>query len=285
MWVLDDGTVRFFLLGNTASNMERISKKAILLVAFGTSVPEAAKAFDEIEKRVREKYRGTVVRRAFTSKIIRSRAAAQGTKLDSPATVSRAMAVEGFTHVAVLSLHVVPGEEFEYLCRNCERFQAMSEGIEKIEIARPLLGNSEDLKKVSKILAGKFARPSHDEGSIFIGHGNKRHPSYSIYATMNHLLRESGTRLFTGTVEGNLTPDELLPALKAAGIRKVTLAPLMTVAGAHACKDMAGNKAGSWKSVLAKNGIESEAVFTGLAEYPDIMTVWLDHLEEAVAKL
>ncbi|MGA2224331.1 MAG: sirohydrochlorin cobaltochelatase [Syntrophobacteraceae bacterium] len=61
------------------------SKKAILLVAFGTSVPEAARAFGEIEKRVREKYPGIEVRWAFTSKTIRSRAAAQGTKLDSPA--------------------------------------------------------------------------------------------------------------------------------------------------------------------------------------------------------
>ena len=285
MWVLDHGAVRFFPLGNVASNMEKTSKKAILLVAFGTSVPKAAKAFGKIEKRVREKHPGTEVRWAFTSKTIRSRAAAQGTKLDSPATVLRAMAVDGYTHVAVLSLHVVPGEEFEHLCRDCERVQVMCKGIEKVEIARPLLGNSEDLKRVSKILAGKFAHPGHDEGSIFIGHGNKRHPSDAIYATMNYLLMDSGTRLFTGTVEGNLTPDELLPRLKAAGIRKVTLVPLMTVAGAHACKDMAGSKAGSWKSVLAKNGIESEAVFTGLAENPDIVTVWLDHLEEAASKL
>ena len=265
--------------------MKKTSKKAMLLVTFGTSVPEAAKAFDEIEKRVRKKYPGTVVRWAFTSKTIRSLAAAKGTKPDSPSTALRAMADEGFTHVAVLSLHVVPGEEFEYLCRKCQRFQAMSKGIEKIEIARPLLGNSEDLKRVSKILAGKFARPNHDEGSIFIGHGNKRHPSDAIYGSMNFLLMDSGRRLFTGTVEGNLTPDELLPTLKAAGIRKVTLVPLMTVAGMHACKDMAGNKAGSWKTVLAKNGIESEPVFTGLAENPDIVTVWLDHLEEASSKL
>jgi sirohydrochlorin cobaltochelatase len=48
---------------------------------------------------------------------------------------------------------------------------------------------------------------------------------------------------------------------------------------------MAGNKAGSWKSVLAKNGIESEPIFTGLAENPDIVTVWLDHLDEALSKL
>jgi sirohydrochlorin cobaltochelatase len=265
--------------------MKKPLGKAILLVAFGTTVPEAAKAFDEIEKRVREKYTGTEVRWAFTSKTIRSRAAAQGTKPDSPSTALRAMTDEGFTHVAVLSLHVVPGEEFEHLCRNCERFQSMGKGIEKIEIARPLLGNSEDLKRVSKILAGKFARPSQAEGSIFIGHGNKRHPSDAIYDSMNYFLTDSGTRLFTGTVEGNLTPEELLPKLKAAGLRKVALVPLMTVAGTHACKDMAGNKAGSWKSVLAKNGIESEPIFTGLAENPDIVTVWLDHLDEALSKL
>ena len=195
------------------------------------------------------------------------------------------MTDEGFTHVAVLSLHVVPGEEFESLCRDCKRFQAMNKGIEKIEIARPLLGNSEDLKRVSQILTGKFAPPSRDEGSIFIGHGNRRHPSDAIYCSMNYLLMDGGSRLFTGTVEGNLTPDELLPKLKAAGIRKVALVPLMTVAGAHACEDMAGNKAGSWRSVLAKNGIESEPVFTGLAEDPDIATVWLEHLEEVFSNL
>ncbi|MGA2400979.1 MAG: sirohydrochlorin cobaltochelatase [Syntrophobacteraceae bacterium] len=265
--------------------MRKESKKAILLVAFGTSVPEAAKAFGEIEKKVREKYPGTEVRWAFTSKTIRSRASAHRIKLDSPETAFRGLMDGGFTRVAVLSLHVVPGEEFQNLCRDAERFQAVSKSIEKIEIARPLLANSEDIERVSEILAGKFARPNPDEGSIFIGHGNKRHPSDAIYAAMNCLLMDRGDRLFTGTVEGNITPDELVPKLKAAKIRKVTLVPLMAVAGAHARKDMAGNNAGSWKSVLAKSGIESEPVFTGLAENPDTVTVWLDHLGEAFSKL
>ena len=95
--------------------MKKTSKKAILLVTFGTSVPEAAKAFDEIEKRVRKKYPGNRGPMGVHFEDIRSLAAAKGTKLDSPSTVLRAMADEGFTHVAVLSLHVVPGEEFEYL--------------------------------------------------------------------------------------------------------------------------------------------------------------------------
>jgi cobalamin biosynthesis Co2+ chelatase CbiK len=37
--------------------------------------------------------------------------------------------------------------------------------------------------------------------------------------------------------------------------------------------------------VLAANGIQSEPVFTGLAENPDAVAVWLDHLEEAFARL
>jgi sirohydrochlorin cobaltochelatase len=260
-------------------------QKAIVLAAFGTKAPGAEKAFTEIERRVREKHRGIGVRWAFTSKTVRSRAATDGRELCSPETAFSRLTDEGFTHVVVLPLYIVPGQEFQGLCLEAERFQAENTGLDKIEIARPLVANYEDMQTVCEILADKFSRQDPHEGSIFIGHGNCNHPSGAIYAAMNSLLMARRSRLFCGTVLGHPTPAELLSELKAAKVWRVTLVPLMTLAGEHARKDIAGNEHGSWKSILAENGIESEPVFTGLAENPDIIPVWLDHLEEAFSKL
>ncbi len=265
--------------------MKKESKSAILLVAYGTNAPGMERAFAEVERRVREKHPGIEARWAFTSKTARSRAATAGRELSSPEKAFRRLSDDGFTHVVVLPLLVVPGEEFQGLCLDAERFQAASAGLEKIEIAGPLLANFEDMQTVCEILANKFSRQDPHEGSIFIGHGNSRHPSDAIYTAMNSLLMAKRSRLFCGTVQGHPTPDELLPELKYAKVRKVMLVPLMTLAGKHAEKDIAGNEQGSWKSILAESGIESEPVFTGLGQNPETVAVWLDHLEEAFSRL
>lgn len=282
------GSILFFSPGIAESAMNtdgKSPKRAILLVAFGASVPEAGTAFDEIEKRVREKYKNTEIRWAFTSKIIRSRLAAEGKNPDSPETALAKLMSEGYTQAAVLSLHVVPGEEFEYLQTNAAHFAEMDGGFEKVLVARPLLGNYDDMVRVAEILSRQFAPHGENEGVIFIGHGNGRHPSDAIYAAMNSNMMDRDKRFFVGTVEGHPTPDQIVPKLQAAQIRKVKLVPLLTIAGDHVRKDIAGDEPGSWKSILSKNGIESEILFSGLAQNPDIVSVWLDHLEEVISKM
>ncbi|MFZ2445778.1 MAG: sirohydrochlorin cobaltochelatase [Syntrophobacteraceae bacterium] len=282
------GLMIFLAFGTTVSAMKtkKEPKRAILLVAFGTSVPEAAKALDGIEKSVREKHAGTEVRWAYTSKTVRARHAARGKVMDSPEIALSRLMDEGFTHVAVLSLHVVPGQEFHDLFHNAMRFSDMSGGFEKIVVARPLLGNHEDMTRVADALSKKYAvREGAGEGVVFIGHGNSRHPSDAIYAAMGFLFGDRDPNLFAGTVSGHPTADELVPRLAAAKVRKVRLVPLMTVAGEHARKDMAGDAPDSWKSILAKAGVTSEAVFTGLVEYPEIVRVWMDHLDDVLSQL
>jgi sirohydrochlorin cobaltochelatase len=260
-------------------------QRAILLVAFGTCVPDAAKAFDEIEKRVREKYRDTEIRWAFTSKTIRARLAAQGKSMDSPEAVLSGLMSEGYTQAAVLSLHVVPGQEFQNLESNATHFAGIKGGFEKILVARPLLGNHDDMIRVTDILSRQFTPHGEKEGVLFIGHGNSRHSSDAIYVAMNAHMADQGKRLFVGTIEGHPSPDQLLPKLQAAKIRSVRLVPLMVVAGDHVRKDIAGDDPSSWKSILSNNGIECEALLDGLARNPEIVTVWLDHLEDVVSRL
>lgn len=55
----------------------------------------------------------------------------------------------------------------------------------------------------------------------------------------------------------------------------------MTVAGEHARKDMAAQEGDSWASQLTAAGIAGQPVLRGLAEYPAVVAVWLDHLQLA----
>ena len=79
--------------------------------------------------------------------------------------------------------------------------------------------------------------------------------------------------------------EELMPRIVKAEIRKVHLVPLMAVAGEHAYNDMAGDHPDSWKSLLELEGISCEVNMTGIAEYPEIVEIWIDHLKEARREL
>jgi len=57
---------------------DRPVKKGILLVAFGSSIPEAQVSFENIEKKVRAAFPDVPVHWAYTSSIIRHKLAKEG---------------------------------------------------------------------------------------------------------------------------------------------------------------------------------------------------------------
>lgn len=261
-------------------------KKAILLVAFGTSVPEAQKAYAQVEQQTKSAFPDVDVRWAYTSKIIRAKLASRGQTLDSPETALARMMDERFTHVAVLSLHVIPGEEFHDLHRNVMCFSEMAGGFERVVVARPLLSSHDDLVRVASALVKRVPSAAAPGNAVLLmGHGTPNHPADAIYSAMNYLLQDMAPNTIVATVSGYPTIDDVLPRLKEKKVKKVVLAPLMAVAGEHARNDMAGQRKDSWKSLLEADGIACDVVLTGIAEYPEIVEVWLDHLREVFSRL
>ncbi len=261
-------------------------RKAILLGAFGTSVPEAQKALEGIEGRVRSEFPGTEVRWAYTSRIIRAKMAKEGKRFESPETALARLMDEGYTHVAVLSLQTIPGEEFHDLTRNAHLFEQMAGGFQKVVVARPLLSSHQDMERAAKAMLKNLPDERKSEDAVLLmGHGSSKHPADGLYLAMNEVLRELDARSFMGTVEGYPSIDDLLPKLKAGKSKKVYLVPFMAVAGDHARKDMAGDEPESWKSVLNKNGFTTEPVLKGTIENPEVVAIWLDHLKTAVTQL
>lgn len=252
-------------------------KKGILLVAFGSSEESAQISFENIDKSVKAAYPDVPVKWAYTSHIIRKKLASQGKQLDSPEMALAKMVDEGFTHVAVQSLHTIAGAEYHDVRKIVGSFSAMG-GFESIILGYPLLATQEDMARtVDAILATIPKERKKDEAVVLMGHGT-HHPANAFYAALMFQLQLKDPNIYLGTVEGYPDLDTILTLLMKNKVKKAYLVPFMSVAGDHAKNDMAGDEDDSWKSIITKAGIECVPVLRGTAEFGQFVDIWVDHL-------
>jgi len=257
-------------------------KKGILLVAFGSSMPEAQVSFTNIEANVKGSFADVPVYWAYTSSIIRKKLTGQGKNLDSVEMALARMMDQGFTHVAVQSLHTIRGEEFDDLEKTVSAFAHMPGGFKQIIIGNPMLTSQTDMDKVCKAVLTNIPKDRNkNDAVVLMGHGSP-HPSNAFYAAMMFHLQRKDPNIFVGTVEGSPNIDDIAAMLKEKKINKAWLVPFMSVAGDHARNDMAGDEDDSWKSILTKEKIVCVPVLKGTAEYDNMVAIWVDHLKEAM---
>ncbi|MDY6790574.1 MAG: sirohydrochlorin cobaltochelatase [Thermodesulfobacteriota bacterium] len=258
-------------------------KKGILLVAFGSSMPEAQVSFKNIDKRVKKAFPGVPVRWAYTSHIIRHKLAKEGKNLDSTEMALAKMMDEGFTHVAIQSLHTIAGEEYHGLVQSAHAFGQMAGGFERILVGYPLLGKEDDLAKVTEVVIKNIPKNRKKKDAVVLmGHGT-HHPGNAFYAAMMYHFQQKDPNIFMGTVEGAPTIDDIRAMLLKKKIKKAYLMPFMSVAGDHARNDMAGDEDDSWKVILTKAGIKCVPILKGTAEYDEIIDIWVAHLKTVLA--
>lgn len=259
---------------------------AILLVTFGTSVESAQAAFRNIEKRFKAAFPKTEVRWAYTSKIIRKKLEKEGTRIDSPEMALARLMDEGFTKVAVQSLHMIPGAEFHEINANSRLFAQMVGGMEQVRVSLPLLISDATMDKALKTVMTDVVPKERkkNEAVVLMGHGT-HHPSDAIYSALMYKAQKLDANLYVGTVEGAPSFDEIKEMLVKNKVKKAYLVPFMTVAGDQAMNDMAGDEPDSWKSQLAKAGIEAVPVMKGLAEFDAVVDMWIAQMKTFMNQL
>ena len=263
----------------------REMKKGILLVAFGTSEASAKVSFQHIEAKVKKAFPGVDVRWAYTSHIIRHKLAGQGDIILSPAQALAKMMDEGYTHVAVQSLHTIPGEEYHELAMTVNGFKTMPGGFDRLILGFPLLGAQDTVAKaVDAIFATLPKARKANDAVVLMGHGT-HHPGNIYYSAMNWQLQQKDPNIIMGTVEGYPELGDVIAWLKERKTGKVWLMPFMSVAGDHAKNDMAGDEEDSWKSRLTKAGFSCQTVLKGTAEYDEFTDIWVEQLAKVVAHL
>jgi len=252
-------------------------KVGILLVAFGSSQPSAQVSFENIDKKAKATYPGTPIRWAYTSHIIRKKLAKLGKHLDSPEVALAKMQDEGFTHVAVQSLHTIAGSEFHDLRRTVGAFKIMG-GFQRLILGYPLLATQEDMQRVVEaILKTIPSERKKSDAVVLMGHGT-HHPANAFYAALMFQLQIEDPNIFVGTVEGYPEVNLIKELLLKRGIKKAYLMPFMSVAGDHAKNDMASDEEDSWKSILTQAGIQCVPILKGTAEYDVFVEIWVDHV-------
>lgn len=254
-------------------------KRAIVVAAFGTTVPEAAPAIQKMVERVKAAYPGVPVTLCYTAAMIRHKLAGQGQNIPSPAEALAALPDQGVTDVALFSLQTIPGREYHDLVRLAQAFSGLPKGLAHVEVSAPLLFSREDFPRVAKALlaaAPKERKPA--DAVVFVGHGTD-HPSDMAYPALQYELWRADKSAFVATVEGTPSFEDVVAELKARGVKKAFLMPLFAVAGDHARNDMAGKEDDSLASTLKKTGIEAVPVLSGNADREAVAAVWMDHLK------
>ncbi len=261
------------------SHMTNTQKAGILLVAFGSTADSAQVAFTNIYNKIKHAFPESNIRWAFTSGFIRRSLQKKGEEVDSPIMALTKMVEEGYAKIAVQSMHVIPGKEYDTLKDTIESFKNLPYDSLEINLGPPLLNNHEDMEEVLKALDTCLPTFQPNEAIALMGHGTS-HPSNIYYPALNYYLRDRHSNVYISTIEGYPTIKELIKELKSASVNKVFLMPFLSVLGDHVKKDMCGNHDSSWFNILTKAGFEVEVILTALGEIDEFVSIWIKHLKE-----
>jgi sirohydrochlorin cobaltochelatase len=267
-----------------ALNAASTTKPAIVLTAFGTTTA-AFDTYNHFETKVKERFPGYEIRWAFTSRKVRHKVAEEkGRKLNDLATTLRELKAAGFTRLAIQSLHIVPGEEWD---KKVIQVSREIPGL-KVALGKPLLSSPQDQVRVLNALAQTFPKDLQHTAVVLMAHGSPSPEGTAAYQAFSRLLRARYPQqhIFLGTVEGTPGKAEAFAAVKQANPAAVVLMPFMFVAGEHVAKDMLGDDKESWKSeLLQQKAYRVEGINKGLGYQDGIIAIYLDHLNQALESL
>jgi sirohydrochlorin cobaltochelatase len=262
-------------------------RTAILLVAFGTTVDEGRKAYETFGKAVEARHPSSVVRWAFSSGRVRAALLKRGVRTLSMEEALNALAEDGASEIAIQSLHIFPGEEFDGVVCGVSKFKDSKAGANvRTSVGRPLLFSATDLERFVAGLPELATKGrASDAAVILFGHGNRNGVGDLVYIAANFAFNKADRLAFVTTAEGRPDFRETVEELKGSGTEKAFLVPMLFVAGDHARNDMAGDSDDSLSSLLKKEEIEPVPVLRGLGETKCATAIFLDHLDDALKSL
>ena len=295
------------MAGNGWTMTRTIQKEpAIVIAAFGTTT-KARVTYDffdaQLRKELPKEYRNLKIVWTFTSEIVRERANAKFKKAGSAERYLSLVQVlanlenEGYRKVAVQPLHIFPGQEFEDMEREIAAFSMI--GL-RIENGGTLLHDWEWLFETVSVLEKEFLAPN--EGmNVLVAHGTPETfaGSNATYLGLDRYLSRKYPNVVAGGVDGVLTREQALAAVKAFPVKRARLIPFMYVAGDHIMNDIMADKPDkhgelSWALELEKAGIKVDSVFTeykgercfkGLGFYKEINSRYIKQLVDSLKRL
>ncbi|MBB5335319.1 sirohydrochlorin cobaltochelatase [Pectinatus brassicae] len=262
-------------------------KDAILVMSFGTTFKDTRqKTIDATVNAIKVAHPNTKVILSFTSHIIIDRIKKnEGLDIPTPEQALKDLKAQGYTRVAIASLDVIPGMEYAY---DTAVYDLYKKDFKKMTLGVSAMywmgqeNQRDDVTEFLKAFSTQFPKnTAKDEAVLIMGHGTPS-PDNAYYSVIqNHMNMLNMKNTYIYTVEGWPSLETVIPQLKAKGIKKVTLMPMMMVAGDHANNDMAGNEPDSHKSILEKEGFTVKTYIHGLGENKAVRQIFVERANEA----
>lgn len=288
------------------------TKPAIVIASFGTTQLTTLQSIINIENKVKEAFPNTKVALTFTSNIIRKvwqkRAADPSYAAAHPEVPAEILHIkgilatmgllqdQGYNALLVQPTHVVHGEQFIDLCSYVEGLAAIKtikakyRPFHALAVGRPLTGThgvehdyNADVKTLAQAMAPDAALAAQNQSAlVYMAHGND-HYSSGIFNQFQETMRSMYPEIetYVGGVEGFPGFTDVSRDLGRDGVKKITLKPLMIVAGDHALNDMASDEKDSWKSQFKANGIEVMPILEGIGSNDEVAEIFVDHISDA----
>jgi len=258
----------------------------MVVMSFGTTYKDTrAKTIDATVDAIKAAHPNTKVITAFTSHIIRDRIQQkEGITYPTPEEALAELKKDGYTRVALASLDVIPGMEYNY---DAAVYNLYKDNFKKMTLGTSLMywmgqeNQTDQVIETLKAVQSQFPKLGKEDGLLIMAHGTPD-PSNAYYSVIQDRIHTLGMKnVFIYTVEGTPNLEQVIPQLKLHGIKHVTLMPFMMVAGDHANNDMAGAEPESHKSILEKEGFKVDTYIHGLGENPNIRNLFVERANES----
>lgn len=271
---------------NTEALQNLPNKDAMVVMSFGTTYKDTrVKTIDATVDAIKAAHPNTKVITAFTSHIIRDRIQQkEGITYPTPEEALAELKKDGYTRVALASLDVIPGMEYNY---DTAVYNLYKDNFKKMTLGTSLMywmgqeNQTDQVIETLKAVQSQFPKLGKEDALLIMAHGTPD-PSNAYYSVIQDRIHTLGMKnVFVYTVEGTPNLEQVIPQLKLHGIKHVTLMPFMMVAGDHANNDMAGNEPDSHKSILEKEGFKVDTYIHGLGENPNIRNLFVERANES----
>jgi len=271
---------------NNEAMQNAANKDAMVVMCFGTTYTDTReKTINPTVAAIQKALPGVKVVTAYTSHIIVDRVKEnEGLDIPTPEKALEQLKAEGYTRVALATLNVVPGLEYDY---NSAIYRIYRDQFKKMTLGLPLMywqgqeGQRDDVKEMVEALATQFPKNGKDDAILVMAHGTP-HPANAYYSVAQDRFNGLGKgNVHIYSVEGWPSLEDIIPKLKADKVKNITMMPMMMVAGDHANNDMAGDEEDSHKVILQNEGFKVTPYIHGLGENEAVRKLFVDRAVES----
>lgn len=252
---------------------------AVLMVHFGTTYDDTrSKTIDVINAKAQAAFPEMAFAEAYTSRIVMARLDKRGIHKQSPTDALLRLRGEGHRRVLIQPSYIIDGIEMDRLRKEVESLRPF---FDSLWVGTPLLYSIEDADKVCTILTTRHpANAKKHEHALYVGHGTEG-PATALYSQLDYMMHAQGNgNHHVATIEGYPTLATAIQKIKQMKGHKVTLIPLLFVAGDHANNDISVE----WKKELEEQGFNVELHIEGLGEVPEIQNLYIEKLKNGCGK-